>query len=218
MRMTATSPAARAAWLEKHALPKARKLSGKALSSGPMCELIGVHWNSLRKWTQDFPGFEESGAFERGDRGMNYQFKPLATVKFLIAHFNAEAARRAAAAKQVRDAIGANLLEGLPQDVPLADTSKGIAVRRDLIRQQEEERQLVRVATVEDVTIGAWDRMRDVIFAAADKEDPTGKWDPETRAIVDRVLARVATDQHEVASEYVSSCRPAPAESGRAVR
>lgn len=179
MPMTASSPAARAAWLEKHALPKARKVKDSTLTSVQMCEIVGVVWTTLRKWTRDIAGFEASGAFVRGDRGMEYEFKPLATVNFLIAHFKAEAEQRAAAAKQVREAIGGNALADVPTDMSLDDIRKAIQVRAEMIRQEEREGRLVEREIVEKAIDAMISQMTEAGVRATREQDPTGQFPPE---------------------------------------
>ena len=75
------------------ALEQARKLPKKdTLTSLPMAAMIGVSWPILRGWCRDFEGFAASKAFEAGDNGIKYRFKPVPTIEWLIKHFEAKAA------------------------------------------------------------------------------------------------------------------------------
>ena len=62
---------------------------GELLKAKPMAKALGISWPILLGWCDDIDGFEQSGAFERGAQGMDYQFCPVRTVWFLIEHFEA---------------------------------------------------------------------------------------------------------------------------------
>lgn len=180
MPLTATSPAARADWLERHALPKAQKIARQRLGAKPMADLLGVSWNTLKKWIRDeVPGFEASGAFEPGDRGQSYSFKPVATVRFLIKHFRSEADARAAKARQVRTAIGGAALADVPLDMTLDDIRKATQVRAEMIRQAEREGRLVDYEVVTKAVDAMIASMSEAAVRAAREQDPTGRWPPE---------------------------------------
>lgn len=179
MSLTAKSPAARARWLEQYALPKAQELKGRRLTSKPMADLLSVSWNTLRGWTRSVPDFEASGAFEGGAEGIAYAFKPVATVRFLIKHFQAEADKRAAKAKQISDTIGAQTLGGAPSDMTLDEIKKAVEVRSSMIRQEQIEGRLVDKSVVENAVSKMFDKMTQVGLSAAREQDPTGQWSVE---------------------------------------
>lgn len=191
MRMTATSPAARAAWLEKHALPKAKAAQEIGLKSREMAELLGTSWVTLRKWLDEMPGAEASGAFERGGRGMQYEFRSLVTVWFLIARLNAEALDRALVNKQAHEAVGGDALEGADPEWTLAELDKAIGIARKLREEQQARGELVDVGEVREAIEKMMLTMQQAGATAASKQDPTNLWPPEIRESFDTAMRDV---------------------------
>lgn len=163
------------------ALAKAKKLprSTKTLTSEPMKDLLGVSWVTLRKWCDEIPGFEASGAFERGARGMEWSFKPVATLRFLIRHFEAERAARIKATRQVRRAIGGSDLDSAPPEMDLGQIKQALSVRAELIRQKREEGTLVDRVKVEAAIAAMVSDMQQAGVQAGREQDPTGQWPVE---------------------------------------
>ena len=180
MTFAAVSPAERAKSLEQKAMPKARELKGKRLSAKPMSAVLGVSWNTLKKWIGEVPEFDTSGSFEGGAEGIAYSFNPIATVEFLIQHFKAEAEKRRAQTQVVREAIGAEGLGADTSDMTLDEIHKAIRVRAAMIDQQKREGRLIDA----DIAIGAIDlmvsRMTEAGLKVAREQDPTGQMDPDT--------------------------------------
>lgn len=95
MAASETSPATRLKALEAARIRAKKELGrGETLTSRPMAALLGVSWNTLRKWTQEIDGFAQSGAFEIGGQGVDYVFKPMKTIDWLVAHFKRERQKR----------------------------------------------------------------------------------------------------------------------------
>lgn len=160
------------AFVKARALPR----KTKTLTSGPMAELLGLSWVTLRRWCDDIPGFEASGAFERGARGMEWAFKPVATVRFLIKHFEAERTARIKATKQVRQAIGGTDLDSAPLEYDLGQIKQALSVRAELIRQKQVEGTLVDRTKVEAAIAAMVSAMQQAGVQAGREQDPTGQW------------------------------------------
>ncbi len=181
MARSATGPAARLRRLEA-ALEKAKKLKrGSVLTAEPMRELLGVSWPVLRDWCNDIAGFEESGAFVRGGNGVEWEFKPATTIRFLIKHFKAEQQARQAKAREVRRLVGGSRLDGLPDDFDLDQINKMIRTSALLREERQRAGELVDAAKVSEALRTMMTEMQQAGVKAASQQDPTGQWPPEIR-------------------------------------
>lgn len=164
------------------ALGKAKKLPrGSKLTSRPMSELLAVSWPTLRDWCDDIAGFEESGAFVRGGNGVEWEFKPVATLRFLVRRFEAQLKSRAARAKTIRRAVAGDVLDGLPADFDLDEITKMIRAASLVREERERQGELVNRARVETAIREMVSRMQQAGVKAAHEQDPTGQWPPDVR-------------------------------------
>lgn len=179
MARKATNPAARIRTLEA-SLAKAKLLPrGTVLTADPMAELLGLTWVALRSWCNDIPGFEAERHFVRGGNGIEWQFKPAASIKFLIRHFTAEQAKGRARAQSIRQMIGGGELDNVGEDLSLDEIDKIIRLQARLREERERQghlvdRNLVATAVQKMVT-----QMQRAGLQAAREQDPTGQWPPE---------------------------------------
>lgn len=179
MAKAGNSLAARLRKLEA-ALTKAQGLKrGTKLSFEPMMQLLGVSRPVLRGWCNELPGFAESRAFVGGGNGIEYEFKPVATIRFLIRHFEGEQAKRVEKAKQLRKAIGADVLENLPDDMTVEEIVKAVQAARAVREEQENQRGLVKVSVAADAFDRTFNRMLQAGIQAGREQDPTGQWPAE---------------------------------------
>jgi hypothetical protein len=179
MATRSTNPAARLRKLEA-ALAKAKKIArGKRVSFEPMMELLGVSRPVLRDWCNEIAGFEESGAFVRGGNGIEWEFKPVATVRFLIQHFEAEQQRQIERARKLRRAIGDDALADIPDDMTVDEIIKAVRAAREVREEQESQGALIKASAVRTLFERTFNRMLQAGIQAGREQDPTGQWPPE---------------------------------------
>lgn len=207
MARSATSPAARLRRLEG-ALAKTKKFKrGEVLTSDPMRELLGVSWPVLREWCNDIAGFEESGAFVRGGNGIEWEFKPAATVRFLIKHFTAEQKARQAKAREVRKLVGGDRLDGLPDDFDLDEINKMIRTSALLREEREKAGELVDAGKAREALRTLMTEMQQAGVKAASQQDPTGQWSPEIREAFEDAVNNVLVVMGRAGERALSALR-----------
>lgn len=195
------SPAARLRRLEA-ALPKAKKLKrGSTLTAKPMAELIGVTWPVLRGWCDDVPGFEESGVFVRGGNGIEWDFKPVASIRFLMKHFEAEKQARVEAARRIRRAVGGGALEAVPDEYSLDDMAKMVRLSHQVQDHKIRQGELVAAEGVRNPLQRVFSRMQAAGLRAAQEADPNGRWSAETRQAVEDVSRSILLAQERAAQD-----------------
>lgn len=207
MARTATSPAARLERLKK-SLSKAQAFAktnrGATLTAKPMSEMLGVSWPVLRDWCDGIPDFEEK-CFTRGANGIEWAFKPVATVRFLIKHFEAEQAKRLEKAKQVRRAVGGSALDHVPEDMDLDQIGKLIKLGRELREEQVLQGQLVRRADVANLLAKTFSDMLQAGVQAGREMDPTGQWPTEYAEAWQSAIDNLILSQSATAEECLSA-------------
>lgn len=207
MARTPTSPVVRLRKLEA-ALEKAKAFKRDAtISFEPMMELLGVSRPTLRDWCNDLPGFAESGAFVGGGNGIEYAFKPAATVRFLIKHFKAEAEARVAKARAVRQMVGGDRLEGVPDDFDLDQIDKMIRVSSRLREERQAAGELVDAGKVSDALRTMMTTMQQAGVKAASQQDPTGQWPPEIRESFEDAVNNVLVAMGRAGEKALSALR-----------
>jgi hypothetical protein len=216
MARPATSPAARLRKLNA-ALPKAKALRrGSKLTAQPMADLLGVRWVTLREWCDDITGFEDSGAFVRGGNGIEWEFKPVATVRFLIGHFDKTAKRGAQRAKRMRQVIAGDGLEAVPDDYSLPEIKQLLDASGRFQELRERQARQVDVEHVTKPLRQVFERMRNAGLRAVQESDPNGRWPPETRAIVESVARKILADQDRAARDCLGTIGGRTAQPGAA--
>jgi hypothetical protein len=207
MAKAGNSLAARLRNLES-ALERAKKVKrGAVMSAEPMRELLRVSWPTLRQWCRDIPGFAESGAFVGGGNGVDYEFKPVATVKFLLKHFRAEQDARLAKAREVRRLVGAEQLAGLPDDIDIDELRKVVQLQGQLIEARVKAGELVDAEKVRNALAGLFTKMQQAGVKAASEQDPTGQWPPEIRESFDDAVSNVLVTMGRAGEEALRSLR-----------
>lgn len=207
MARPATNPAARLERLRK-ALPRAQAFAkanrGGTLTAKPMSEMLGVSWPVLRDdWCDGIPDFEDK-CFTRGGNGIEWAFKPVATVRFLIKHFEAEQAKRLKKAKQVRRAVGGDALDHVPEDMDLDQIGKLIKLGRELREEQVLQGQLVKRVDVANLLAKTFSEMLQAGVQAGREMDPTGQWPTEYAEAWQSAIDNLILSQSATAEECLS--------------
>jgi hypothetical protein len=191
MARPATSPAERLRELSK-ALEKAKRLPKKTtLTAKPMCELLGVSWPTLVKWCDEIPGFATGGAFTRGAQGIEWTFRPVATVNAIIKHFEGERDKRAARAKRVRQMVGAQDLGDAGEDLSIEELSKLVRLSAELQGSKERAGQLIDAGKAAAAITMFCSTVQQAVLRAAQEEDQTGQWPPEIRESFENATRRI---------------------------
>lgn len=207
MARPATNPATRLVQLGK-ALEKAKALPRRqTLTAKPMCELLGVSWPTLQGWCDDIPEFGESGVFERGARGIEWTFRPVATIKALIKHFEAERDKRAAKARQVRKIVGGQDFDDAGLDLSIEELTKVVRLAAELQQQRERSGQLVDAAKAASAITMMCSKIQQAVLRAAQEEDHAGEWPPEIRESFENATRRILLKIELAAQECLSELR-----------
>ena len=182
-------------WLKRleKAEPKAREAGkgGRKLSAEPMSELLGVTWVTLRGLANDNPAFEDSGAFIRGGNGVEWEFKPIATVKWLQEHFAAVEKVRVDAARRQRKLVGGDGLEGLPEDATLKDIQEAIKTSAMIREEKLRSGKLVDAEQMGSALNSMMAKMQAAMVKSANRADPTNRWPAEIREAFDNAISEV---------------------------
>lgn len=217
MARPAASPAARLRKLEA-ALPKAQEAGkgGQKLTAKPMSELLGVKWETLRGWCDEIAGFEESGAFVRGGNGIEYQFLPVRTTRFLIKHFAAIAEKQAEKARHLKRVVGGDDLVDMPDDMSMAELKQLLQTSMQFQDLRERQGKQVDANKVLGILQRVFPEMQASGMRAVQESDPNGRWSPEVRSIVEDVVRKVLLSQQRAAENCLkefngSAAQPAPA-------
>lgn len=191
------------------ALAKAKKLKrGEHLTFEPMMELLDLRSRRvLRDWCSDIPGFEESGAFVRGGNGIEWEFEPRKTIEFLVKHFSAERDAKLAKAREVRRMVGAEQLDGLPDDFDLDEIRKMIQVHAALREERQKAGELVEAAKVRDALTAMFTKMQQAGVRSASQQDPTGQWPPEIREAFEDAVNNVLVVMGRAGEKALSAFR-----------
>lgn len=184
-RVAASNPAGRLRQLAA-AKQKARKLPrGQRLSAMPMAALLGVSWQTLRKWLEEVPGLAESEHVVLGGAGTEYEFEPRGTIALLTAHFEAVAKASKARARRITRAVTGSEPPAGVDDLDIDQLQKIIRTRAMFRAERERENQLCEVAKVERLMRGYHMTLQQALLRSAQEQDPNGSWSPETRRMWD---------------------------------
>lgn len=177
MARPSEAPSARLRKLEA-AMDRAVAIDEPVISAKPMQQLLGVSWPVLRDWCNELPGFDAAGAFVRGAQGNKWEFRPAATVWFLVRHFRAEHEAALAKAQGLREAIGMGGDAAAP-DVSIEDLGKLIRLHQQVREEKVQQGMLVDRARAETAIEQMISRMQQAALNAAREQDPTNQWEPE---------------------------------------
>lgn len=204
-----TSPAARLKRLEA-AEKRAKKLKrGAVLTAAPMAELLGVSWPILRGWCDDIPEMEK--VFTRGGNGIEWEFKALQTVRALIKHFSAEQKKRSEKARKLRQAIGGDALDDLPEDMTIDEIVKAVRAAREVREEQQNQRALIKVSHVVSIIEKTFNRMLQAGIQAGREQDPTGQWPPEYAEKWQNAIDNLILEQNAAGEACLTEIRGGPA-------
>lgn len=150
---------------------------GQVLKGPPTAKVLGVSWATLRGWCDDIEGFEQSGAFERGSQGMEYEFCPVRTVWFLIEHFEAQRAEMTGKTQSDASLSGAEL--GPSDDAESWEEVRGRTVLSITVTQaQEKQKRTCDTNLVKGLFWSAFDGWQNAIMGSRTRMDPGGQMTP----------------------------------------
>ena len=208
MPRSPTSPATR---IEKLGIARTRAKTelkrGETLSAAPMAGLLGVTWKTLSGWCDDIDGFAESGAFDRGGEGIEYVFRPLKTIDYLIKHFTAEREARAMRARRTRKLAAGNALDDLPDDYSLEEIAKIVTTAAKVREERERQGQLVEAGKVTNAVREAFSKMQQAGLRSAQEQDPTGLWPVEIRESFEDAINSVILSMEMAGRECIRAIR-----------
>lgn len=210
------SPASRIRKL-KLAAERARKLKrGTLLSSKPMSEMVGVSWVSLREWCNDIPGFEESGVFTRGGNGVEWEFKPGPTIRFLEKHFSGLLKSQTAKNRKIRRAAGVALPDA-EDEASFQETKDLVNMTVTVVSAAEKQQRYTPTEDMLAFIEGYNQAVVSGIMGVRTRIDPQGNLPPHIRTEIDDHLRSVATGAHEQAKKFIeeASARLQQAGAGR---
>lgn len=214
MPATATSPDARLRKL-RSALERAKNVDRREVRSAkPMADLIGVSWPVLRGWCDDIPGFEDSGAFARGGNGIEWEFSPLATVMFLVRHFENVIAHQIDRARKEREEAGLKESDGIPAHFDPARAAKTVDLRTKVDDAMVRQGRLTDAAKARSILNRLFSDMKSAGYRALHEADPNGRWSPETRVTVETVTREIIRQQERAAQIAVKELNGGIVQSG----
>lgn len=179
---------------------------GTLLTADPMAKLLGTNWKTLRDWCDELPGFEASGAFERGSNGLKYEFCPVRTLWFLIDHFRAQTEAEVEKADRVSAMVMGSDAEAM-RGIDLDDMRKILDLQDRLADARERNGDLTDAKRVGMALNRVMSRMQEAALTAPQELDPAGQWSPVMRANVDRALQHTLLRQRAAAREVVKELR-----------
>ena len=160
---------------------------GELLKAKPMAKALGISWPILLGWCDDIDGFEQSGAFERGAQGMDYQFCPVRTVWFLIEHFEAMRAEFSGKTQEEATKAGITLEEG-----DGAESWEEVRGRTNLsitvTQAQERQKRTCETDLVKGLFWASFDGWQTAIMGIRTRMDPNGQMTAAQREELDEQL------------------------------
>ena len=178
-----------------------------AILRGPeMAKLLGVSWATLREWTNEIETFEQSGAFERGGNGMQYEFCPVRTLWFLIDHYDALAGQQAGRNQVMQESTGLDLPE-TESDVSFEEAKGLVNLTVTVVSAAREQGKYTPTGEWTGFLEGYNGRVVSGILGVGTKVDPNGMLPPAVRADMDRYLRELATSVHDDAVSFIGEYR-----------
>lgn len=170
----------------------------------PMLEILGVSRPSLRDWCNTLPGFDTCGAFVRGGQGNKWEFRPAATVWFLLKHFRAEHEASVARSRRNKEIAGGQALAAVPDDFDLDQTRKLVSLSGDVQEQRERQGELVEVAPIASHLKRVFSEIQVAILTTPQEMDPTGRLPTETRELLDDAARKSALRAQRAGREVLT--------------
>lgn len=213
MSKAATELSARIRRLEA-AEVRAKALGPKAIISfGPMMEVLGVSRSTLQDWCNDIDGFEASGAFKRGGNGIEWEFKPVKAVAYLLRHFRAQAVKQAERSRKLTKSVGVKLAAD-DEALSLVEVKDRVNLTLTLVAATEKQGHYVLASDVADFLARYNQKVIDGIMGVKTKVDPNGNLSPAVRRQIDENLRSVAASVNEAAQEAIGEYRARTEQAG----
>lgn len=201
------------------ALEKAKTLSpGDTLTQEPMFQMLGVSRVTLRNWCNDIDGFEQSGAFVRGAQGIEWSFNPVATIWFLIRHFERVRDQKIERTKDLMGLAGFSDVDDAAAEMSLMDIERALNIRSKLRAGQVED------GTLTDASALA-NKMNDMILTMQQsamnqvrRKDPTNGWPVDIRESFEAAFSDLMDDMRNAGKKFVREIRGYQSQSGEDTR
>lgn len=183
------------------------------VSFKPMAEILGISRQSLSNWTDTLEGFEQSGCYKRGGNGIEWEFKAVRTVNWLLKHFTKKAEKQAAKSRAISRSVGVTLpdAEAAPS---LAETKDLVNLTLTVVAASEKQRQYAVADEVHAFMAGYNQAVVDGIMGVRTRVDPNGNLPPSVRKQVDEYLRSVATAVHARAALFIEDYRARSGQAG----
>lgn len=150
-----------------------------------MAEILGVTRQTLTNWTDALEGFEQSGCYKRGGNGIEWEFKPVRTVNWLLKHFTKKAEKARRATDNFAKDAGANKSfsdANSPQELKqFYELSR--AIRRDKLEDGEHS----KTQENKDLHEGFAELVRSAVMSQLTRFDPNGNEDSALRSRIDEM-------------------------------
>ncbi len=210
MTVSKTSPLQRLNRLLKakqriFALPR-----GELRKGPPMAKELGVSWPTLRGWCDDIDGFEQSGAFERGAQGVNYEFCPVRTVWFLIEYFEAEVGRITAKNEKIVGPAAVEIIGEAAAGMTPEELNKSLAVAERIEDWKIRQGKLLDGDKARSDFNTYHLTIQESVLRSAQQQDPDGSWAPEMRSKWDASSRRVLVDVQRAGQKCAAELGGAP--------
>ncbi len=188
---------------------------GTILKLRDMAAMLGVSTPTLRGWCDTFPAFEESGAFERGAEGIEYEFCPVRTIWFLTNHFRGQVRSDQSGIKRLaRLAIGENASRQVPEDLSLDDIQKLLRVSTGFQDQKQRQGELVDAVRMRAVLERTFSAIQQAALRAVQEADPTGQMPAEQRMTLEDVSRSILLNQQRAAADCLKEFHGGVAQPG----
>lgn len=185
----------------------------ETLSAQPMADMLGVSWPTLRAWTR-LPDIAASDAFVVGSHGIEWEFKPLATVDALLAHFRGELAKRQNANRRMVEATGIEVADDDAGQLDLADLQRQMQLTIMVQEAKTKQERLVRAETITDFMRGYNQATIEAVMGVGAKIDPTGALPAAVRAEMTEALRNVAVEINSKCRDFIGRFGARPIETG----
>lgn len=175
---------------------------GTILNSVPMAEILGVHWNALRGWT-NFPIFDGTDAFVRGGNGIAWEFNPRKTVDALLEHFRGEIAKRQNRNRSFVASMGITMDDREAENIDIAELSKQVSLTLAMQDHKQKQGGYVPTQRVSEFLRGYNQAAVNGVLGVGSKIDPTGTLPASIRAAINEELRTVAAAMQRRCSHFV---------------
>lgn len=178
---------------------------GTVLTAAPMAELVGVSWPVLRDWCETIPGFDGADAFVRGGNGIEWEFKPGATIGVLTKHFTALQAAGAKRTKRMKEIVGGPALAAAPDDYSLDELAKMVKLSATVQDQLERQGKLIDAVKAADAAREFCATVQQAVLRSAQEQDPNGRWAPEVREAFENATRSVLLQVERAGREWLGA-------------